>query len=161
MTEGITLPLLAERIAHEREMRTLAAGYERQLRERSDEHERETRELVTRLEAVQRLQEKDRIEERLQVLNNERSRQESDRGTFATRIETDLALGALGERSAAALKELGLAVTALQAFREHDLGRQSGSQGVQAWLAPNLGSIIAIAVGLVALYLVISGQGTP
>ena len=139
-------------------MRIQASDYERQLREKSDDHERETRELVTRLEEHSRLLERQRIEERLEVLNNERSRQESDRATFATRTEVDLTIGAVGDRSSAAIKDLSTSVTLLREQRERDLGRQSGSQGVQSWIAPNLGSIIAIGVGLLALYLFVTGQ---
>lgn len=154
----LSLPLMAERIQHEREMRVLSGEYERQLREIGGVHERETRELVTRLEDRSREVERARIDERLEVLNGERARQENDRSTFATRSEVDISMKALGDRTTLAIRELTTAVTLLKEQRERDLGRASGTQGVQSWLAPNLGSIIAIGVGLVALYLFVSGQ---
>lgn len=53
----------------ERELRIAAATSERELRVKADQHERETRELVQRLEEELRRRERERVEERLEVLN--------------------------------------------------------------------------------------------
>lgn len=158
-SSSLSLALLAERIQHERELRQVHDAYEREIRVMGQEHEKETRELVTKLEGVAEVIKANVIEGRLEVLNNERARQEQDRGTFATRIETTLSFEALERATIRATESNSAAIADIVGARREEAGAASSRRGVQTFIAPNLQGLLLLLAGLAAAYLALNPQG--
>jgi hypothetical protein len=147
---SLSLPLLAERIQHEREMRQLserAIAHEAKLRKVYDRHERESRRLAERAVEKARAIQFREYERRLDELNHAHDAAVVAQASTVPRETYEARVAEVDRR-------LGLSETALTKL----LASSAGRQGVQSWLAPNLGSIVAIVVGLVVIYLFVSGQ---
>ncbi len=139
---GLTLGVLAERIDHERD-----------IRERREE-------------SIKQALDKQAIEyeRRLETLNHaheaalEAQRSTVPREMFEAYVKDHATAKDVAERNILALldkqqSEYDRRIAVLEVSNIETASRNAGRSGIQQWIAPNFGSLIAIVLGLITLYI--------